>query len=213
MATSHDRLLPVVPPNLPVAVAEYNPQYQDQLNNVFRLYFNRLSSTLNSVIGNEGGQFLSFPYGAFLDTTTHTAAATNTAYPITYNTTVSTNSVVLDTVDKSKIYVDENGLYNFMFSLQLDSSSGAAQNIWVWPRVNGIDVPDSATRVAIQGSSAELVAAWNFFQEMNAGDYFQLMWAVDNTGVQIIHEAATAFCPAIPSIIMTVNFVSTLPIA
>lgn len=213
MATSHDRLLPVVPPNLPVAVVEYDPRYQDQLNNIFRLYFNRLSSTLNSVIGNEGGQFLSFPYGAFLDTTTHTAAVINTAYPITYNTTVSTNSVVLDAVDKSKIYVDENGLYNFMFSLQLDSSSGASQNIWVWPRVNGVDVPDSATRVAVQGSSAELVAAWNFFQEMNAGDYFQLMWAVGNTGVQIIHEAATAFCPAIPSIIMTVNFISTLPVA
>lgn len=211
MAASQERLQAVAPPNLPLATEEYAPQYQDQLNNVLRLYFNRISNTLNLVIGNEGGQYLAFPYGAFLDTTTQTAAAINTAYPITFNTTTSTNSVVLG-VDTSKIYVDEPGVYNFMFSLQLDSTVGSAQSIWIWPRVNGTDIPDSATRLSVQGSSAEVVAAWNFFQEMNAGDYFQLMWAVGHTGVKIVQEAATAFCPAIPSALMSVNFVSTRPV-
>jgi hypothetical protein len=34
----------VTPPNLPVAPAEYSQRYQDQLNNVLRLYFNQLSN-------------------------------------------------------------------------------------------------------------------------------------------------------------------------
>jgi hypothetical protein len=34
----------VTPPNLPVAPAEYNQRYQDQLNNVLRLYFNQISN-------------------------------------------------------------------------------------------------------------------------------------------------------------------------
>ena len=39
----------VVSPALPQAPDEYQRQYQDQLNNVFRLYFNRLESTLVGV--------------------------------------------------------------------------------------------------------------------------------------------------------------------
>jgi hypothetical protein len=32
------------PPNLPLAPAEYDRRYQDQLNNVLRLFFNQLSN-------------------------------------------------------------------------------------------------------------------------------------------------------------------------
>ena len=38
-----------VAPNLPAATEEYNRQYQDQLNNVLRLYFNRVDATLNQL--------------------------------------------------------------------------------------------------------------------------------------------------------------------
>jgi len=31
-------------PNLPIAPVDYNQQYQDQLNNVLRLYFNQLDN-------------------------------------------------------------------------------------------------------------------------------------------------------------------------
>jgi hypothetical protein len=34
----------VTPPNLPIAPTEYDRRYQDQLNNVLRLYFNQLSN-------------------------------------------------------------------------------------------------------------------------------------------------------------------------
>jgi hypothetical protein len=36
--------LNVTPPNLPLAPAEYERRYQDQLNNVLRLFFNQLSN-------------------------------------------------------------------------------------------------------------------------------------------------------------------------
>jgi hypothetical protein len=39
-----------VPPNLPLATTDYARQYQDQLNNVLRLYFNQTSGNLNSLI-------------------------------------------------------------------------------------------------------------------------------------------------------------------
>ena len=43
----------VAAPNLPLAPMEYNRQYNDQLNNVFRLYFNRVDAILNQLKTDE----------------------------------------------------------------------------------------------------------------------------------------------------------------
>jgi hypothetical protein len=43
----------VAAPNLPLAPIEYNRQYQDQLNNVLRLYFNRLDAILEQLKTDE----------------------------------------------------------------------------------------------------------------------------------------------------------------
>ena len=203
----------VQPPNLPLAPDQYTRQYLDQLNNVLRLYFNQMSNTLNLVVGNEGGQYLSFPYGAFQDNTTQTAAAISTPYAVIFGETDLSNSVTIvsDGTNPTRITVDETGIYNFAFSLQLIKASASAKNAWIWPRINGVDVPKSATKVTLVGNNAAVVAAWNFFLSLNAADYVQLMWAVEDTGIQILHEAATAFCPEIPSAILTVNFVSIPP--
>ena len=39
----------VAAPNLPLAPTEYNRQYTDQINNVLRLYFNRVDAILNQL--------------------------------------------------------------------------------------------------------------------------------------------------------------------
>lgn len=44
LVTSEFELNKVAAPNLPLAPTEYESRYQEQLNNVLRLYFNRLDS-------------------------------------------------------------------------------------------------------------------------------------------------------------------------
>lgn len=143
-------------------------------------------------------------YGSFYDTTTQTAAAINTAYAMTFNTTDMSLGVTLG-VPTSRVYVDTRNVYNIQFSAQLDKTAGGVGLIWIWLRKNGVNVPNSTTQVRIQGNNAETVAAWNFLLDMNAGDYFELMWEVDDTTVQLLTEAATAVHPAIPSVILTVT--------
>jgi hypothetical protein len=46
IVTSEFELLRVAAPNLPLAPKEFNSQYQEQLNNVLRLYFNQLDKIL-----------------------------------------------------------------------------------------------------------------------------------------------------------------------
>lgn len=52
-------------PNLPLATGEYDSRYQEQFNNVLRLYFNQLSYSLQQLAGTQGGSAINFPYGAF----------------------------------------------------------------------------------------------------------------------------------------------------
>jgi hypothetical protein len=143
-------------------------------------------------------------YGTFYDTTTQTAAAINTAYAITFNTTDLSFGVTRGTTT-SRIYVDTPSIYDFQFSIQLDNTSGGNHLAYIWARVNGTDVAQSASQVRLKGNDGELVAAWNFVLSLNAGDYFELMWSVSDTAVQILALAAAAPVPAIPSVLLTVT--------
>ena len=66
--TSETELSKIAAPNLPLATREYNPIYQDQLNNILRLYFNRLDNLIAQLQTSSGGVGIRLPYGAFQDT-------------------------------------------------------------------------------------------------------------------------------------------------
>jgi len=143
-------------------------------------------------------------YGTFYDTTTQTAAAVNTAYALTFNSTNLSNGVYIGS-PASRIYVEQRGVYNMQFSAQLDNTSGGSHLIYIWLRINGTDVANSAGQVRLKGTDGELVTSWNYVEQLNAGDYFELMWSVNDTSVQVLSQAAAAPVPAIPSIILTVT--------
>jgi hypothetical protein len=59
MATSNiatNILLPTKAPNLPISAAQYSQQYQDQLVNALRLYFNQLDTFSSQTIGVDNSQ-------------------------------------------------------------------------------------------------------------------------------------------------------------
>ena len=143
-------------------------------------------------------------YGSFYDTTTQTAAAINTAEAITFNTTDISNGVRIGTTT-SQVIVDTEGIYNFQTSIQLDSTVATAEEFYLWFRVNGVDVTNSASQARVQGNNAEVFLALNFFFNLKANDYVELMYSVSNLGVQLLASGAVAPHPGIPSIILTVS--------
>ncbi len=187
----------VVPPSLPVAPNAYERKYQDQLTSILRLFFTSLTSKVNSPS----------PHASYFDTTTQTNPVINTVNLFTYNSVISEFKISRG-VPTSKIFVNETGVYNFQFSAQLDKSGGGASAVYIWPRINGVNVPDSASKVVIDGPNSEIIPAWNFVLVMEAGDYFELAWESADVNVIISYEAASNNRPATPSIILTVNWVS-----
>jgi hypothetical protein len=123
--------------------------------------------------------------------------------------TVDKSQAVLSTTitatKSTRITVAADGVYNFQFSAQLDKTSSSKKDVWIWARINDVDVPDSATKITLAGSSAATVAAWNFVYQLSANDYFELMWATDDVDCYMPSEPASAFVPSIPAIIMTVT--------
>ena len=180
---------------LPIPPFEFEREWGNQLIRAIEQNFDSAFANIDNSAATTGY------YGSFYDTTTQSAAAINTPYAMTLNSTAESNQIAV--TNNSRITFKNRGTYNIQFSAQLDQTSGASHNIFIWFRKNGVDIANSASVVAIQGTSSELVAAWNFVITVLGGDYIEIMWAVNNTAVQIVAAPATAFCPAIPSVIAT----------
>jgi hypothetical protein len=150
-------------------------------------------------------------YGSFYDTTTQTALAANTAYAIKLNSTdltaTSGFSILTDGLgNKTIIKAANQGVYNIAFSAQLRrGSGGSAEQVNFWLRKNGVNVPFTNTVVSVQSNAGLLVAAWNFFIQMDAGAEAQLMWSTSTTAIDILYGAASGVHPETPSVILTVN--------
>jgi len=149
-------------------------------------------------------------YGDFSSTVDQYANTTSTPWPMTVNTINIANGFYTANTSatgtgNTRFVAQNSGLYNVQFSAQLVSTNSSIKNIWIWPRKNGLDIPNSATRISVSGSNEYLVPAWNWPISLNAEEYFEIFWAVDNSAVRMDAPSAQAFCPAIPSLIVTVS--------
>jgi hypothetical protein len=146
-------------------------------------------------------------YGSLLTTTTQVVASANVAAAVAFTTIDPAYGVSIGS-PASRVVVADTGVYDIQFSAQVDNTSGGDQQVWIWARVNGTDVPNSASTLRIKGNNAETVAAWNFMLSMTAGQYFELMWTADDTDTVLLAASATSVYPGIPAVILTVNEVS-----
>jgi hypothetical protein len=154
----------------------------------------------------------SAPYGAFQDSTDQTAASTTVAYPVTFDTTDFSNGITLS--NSSRLNVKNAGLYNLQFSIQLKNTTNDGQDVDIWFRKNGTNIANSNSRFHLvarksSGDPSHIIAALNFFVDMAANDYVEIVWRTENTGVSIEHfgTSTSPTRPAVPSVIATMNLV------
>ena len=207
----HTLLQRIAPPSLPLAGQEYTATYQDQLNNVLRLYFNQLTTILGAITGENGGQYIDCPNGLIFNTDDQTFAAPNTAYPIVYNVTYLSNAVQLKSGSSSQIEVLVGGVYNFQYTGQVLSTSASAKTMDLWIRRNGIDIPYSNRARTVAANNQYTPVTWNFNIDLAAGEYVELMAAVTDVALYLDAMTAVAPHPGTSSSVMTVNFIAPLP--
>jgi hypothetical protein len=164
--------------------------------------------TISSTGGSGGsGNTATGSYGSFYSTQTQTNVA-STARSMSLNVTDITNGVSISgstSPFNTYIKVQNPGVYDIQFSAQVDKTDSGTDEIWIWIRKNGSDISDSATSVQLTGNGAHYVAAWNFFVNAAANDYFQLMWYSPDANIRLHAESAFGVVPGIPSLIVTAN--------
>lgn len=279
-------------PNLINAPQVYEVRHHDQIYRELRVYFNALDNATSALFGPLGGDYLTFTYGSFYDTTDQLDGDTTKAYHVRLNTTAGSKGVSITnkqavftgTIDDgtppgagtvltvssvasgtiyagmvvsgsgitagtritafgtgsggtgtytvntsqevssttitgnlpSQITFAEAGLYNIQFSIQFINADSNFHSTSVWFRKNGSDIADSNSEFSIpakHGSTdGRLTAALNFFVELAAGDYIEVMWSAEDSDISIQHLAAqtSPTRPATPSVILTVNRVSDI---
>lgn len=142
-------------------------------------------------------------YGTFSSSVTQTAPTINTPHPVQFENTEISSGVRI--INGGQISTDYAGLYAFDFRMQLTSSNSSQKNMYIWARKNGVDIPRSTSKVTLVGNGVDLVPSWSFTVSMQAGDYFELMYAVDDLAIIINAPLETTFAPSTPSATMRVS--------
>lgn len=150
-------------------------------------------------------------FGYFIDVTSQTMTAVNTATAMKFGTNVIANKGVTIT-NGTQITFAKAGTYNVQFSAQvLKATSTAPEDIDIWLAQNGTAVPNSNTQLTITNDVAKTgkaVAAWNYYVTTTAdGQYCELMWSSSSALVSLpyVGPQTVPDRPGIPSLILSVN--------
>jgi len=147
------------------------------------------------------------PFAALSDSTTQPLSGSNIPTVITFNSEDIISGITL--VNSSQITVPRPGVYSAGISMQFDKNSvTSAEPIYVWTRVNGEDVPNSAGEFRLLNNNIEALPYIPYTYELNAGDYIEFVFASVDDGVflSFIPSSDSPYVrPASPSITLEIK--------
>jgi hypothetical protein len=118
----------------------------------------------------------------------------------------------------SNMVVENSGIYNMQFSVQVQNSDNAPQDVFIWLKQNNVDIIGSTGKVGMPqrkgvGNPSHDIKGWNYFLSMNAGDGVQIYWSTTSANVTIPTYIASILPtkPSTASVVASMSFVSRLP--
>jgi hypothetical protein len=154
--------------------------------------------------GTAGGFGASASY--YSTSTQGPQSSVDTVQAFTYTNNDWQTGVLLQ--NNSQIKMLSAGKYNIAFSAQIYQTNNTG-NVNIWLSKNGSLVSNTNTKLNLNSNNHYLVAAWNFFVDAAANDYYELIWSSSSTNTSIKYDPEQTIDgnvhPAIPSIILTVN--------
>ena len=148
--------------------------------------------------------------GSYVGGAQGTTALTTTLLQI--NTTDLSAGVSLTA--SSEMQVAATGIFSLTFSVQCSNSGNSPDNFSIWARVNGVDVPTSASISTTPSSHGNIpgasIVTVNLFLSLVANDKIQLYWTTDSgdTVVLTYPQSTSPAHPASPAVIATVQQVA-----
>jgi hypothetical protein len=167
--------------------------------------------------GFQNSNGIILPHAMLLSNLDQSLVSTTAEKLLTYDVVALSNGIRV--VDNSKIYVPCGGQYLVTFTLQVSNRSNAVQEFEVWAKDTGVNYPSSNTRFDVPARKTSSI--WGHAVPAITGiftvndpstNYLEIAWWASSTDVYLQHYAAqsTPTRPAIPSVILTINFVAAM---
>ena len=157
------------------------------------------------------------PYAMLMSDADQANASITGENLLTYTSAPVANGVTY--TNNSRIKVPCAGQYLVTFTLQVTNRGNTAAEFEVWAKDTGVNFTASNTRFDIpvrksSGVWSHVVPAITgiFTVDDPLNDYLEIAWWSDSLDVYLEHYAAgtTPTRPAIPSVILTINFLSAI---
>jgi hypothetical protein len=156
-----------------------------------------------------------FNYGQWCSLETQSGSA-NTAYAVKMETKNDGSEGVYVANNGSgfptRLTVENTGLYNIQFSLQLNTTATETCDFSVWYAMTGSNIANSNTDFSINKTAGggNGVAALNFLTPITANDYIELYWSKNTANGELQYKTpqSTPTRPATPSAIVTITQVA-----
>ena len=145
-------------------------------------------------------------HGSFHSEINQSASSITAAYSLSAETTDYSSGVSV--VDGCKFTVSSGGTFNFQFSAVFQKTQGGTiEFVSIWLSKNGVNVPWTNTDVSMANNNEYVISAWNFVEEMNAGDFLELKWRTSTLNMicSFIGAQSNPTRPATPSVIVTLT--------
>ena len=146
-------------------------------------------------------------YGQFISNADQPLVA-NTPYVVQYSSATASNGVSLNndaiTGDPTNLEVLIDGIYEVSVSLQVLHTGGGTITLTFWLRVDGVDVPSSASSIEMGNNNNRTLPFAPIILNLTAGQYVE--WVVMTSGAptsleQFANVVGPPAVPEIPSVI------------
>jgi hypothetical protein len=162
-----------------------------------------MPTSLSSAAANK------YPYGLFEYDSNYTFAAADTPYVLPLN---SSEHAFGASLSSNQITVDYAGLYDVFASVDFTNSGAQKYDVYVWFRVNGVNVPHTTVHIGVTDKQGAVQGATRLFTDhpldLSASDYVEIVAAVSNTAVSIVglsSQTTPYVRPSAPAITIEVN--------
>jgi hypothetical protein len=173
------------------------------------------SGFASGIRGAQISNGIALPHAMLLSDADQTNASITGENLLTYTTVALGNGITVE--NNSRIKVPCAGEYLVTFTLQVTNRGNTAAEFEVWAKDTGTNFPLSNTRFDIPARKSGSI--WShivpaitgiFTVDDPANDYLEIAWWSDSLDVYLEHYAAgtSPTRPEIPSVILTINFVS-----
>lgn len=118
----------------------------------------------------------------------------------TFNTTDDAYGIqLLGALPTSKIQVPQDGIYEFAVSPELHVPGGNSADVTFWPRINGVNVPNSSSTAQLGNNSRFALPFVSYVLRMTAGQYVEFLFWGTGSASTLQASPASAGPPSIPA--------------